>query len=197
MGIIPGGGYGQYATVNKQHLVRVPDGLDLEVAAAIPEVWMTAYQIMNLVGGGVSKNDYVLVHAAVSGVGTSILQLLRTYEAKAIAVASTDEKLEYAKSLGAVGGINYKKDPEFGDRVMSITDGHGADMILDCVGGSHWEQNEKSLARDGTWVNYGMMGGPAANISIGRVFAKRATIKFTSLRTRSVPYRADLAKKFE
>ena len=197
MGILAGGGYAQYARVPKSHLIRVPAGLDLDVAAAIPEVWLTSFQLINLVGGGIGKGEYALVHAAASGVGTSILQLLKAYEAKAIAVASKEEKLETCKALGAIGGINYKENPEFGDQVMSLTDGHGADLILDCVGASHWEQNEKSLARDGTWVIYGLMGGSAPSSHLGRLLGKRATVTFTTLRTRSNEYKAKLAERFE
>ena len=159
MGILAGGGYAQYARIPKNHLIRVPSGLDLEVAAAIPEVWLTSFQLINLVGGGIGKGQYALVHAAASGVGTSILQLMKAYQAKPIAVASTQEKLDTCKQLGAIGGINYKENAEFGDQVMGLTEGHGADLILDCVGASHWEQNEKSLAREGSWVIYGLMGG--------------------------------------
>ena len=79
MGILGGGGYSQYARIPKNHLIRAPNGLDLEVAAAIPEVWLTSFQLINVVGGGISKGQYALVHAAASGVGTSILQLMKTY----------------------------------------------------------------------------------------------------------------------
>ncbi len=197
MGILAGGGYAQYARIPKSHLIRVPKGLELEQAAAIPEVWLTAFQLINLVGGGITEGEYALVHAAASGVGTSILQLVRSYGGKAIAVASKAEKLAYCKDLGAVEGINYKEEPEFGDKVMGVTEGHGADLILDCVGASHWEQNEKSLARDGRWVIYGMMGGYKPKSNLARIMGKRGVISFSTLRNRGNEYKAKLASRFE
>lgn len=107
MGLVAGGGNAEFAVVNERHLLRVPPALDFRTAAAIPETWLTAYQLLHLVGH-VQAADTVLVHAAASGVGTAAIQLSRAAGARVLAVAGSDEKLDYARSLGAAAAFNYK-----------------------------------------------------------------------------------------
>lgn len=98
--------------MHKNHLIEVPEGYDFESAAAVTEVWATAYQILYLIAD-IKASDIVLVHAAASGVGTAMLQLIKAAGARSIAVASTDAKLEYCKTLGADFVINYKEHSDF------------------------------------------------------------------------------------
>lgn len=101
----------------------------------------------------------MLIHAGASGVGTALVQLAGKMGARAIVTAGSEEKIEYCKSLGAIGGINYKTTPNFSEKVLELTEGVGADLVLDCVGASYFAQNLASLRIDGTWVLYGLMGG--------------------------------------
>ncbi len=107
MALLSGGGYADYVCVPEQHLLPVPGSFDMRTAAAVPETWLTAFQLLFLVGEG-RRGDVVLVHAAGSGVGTAAVQLATSAGMKVIAIAGTDEKLAVARSLGAVDGVNYK-----------------------------------------------------------------------------------------
>ena len=142
-------------------------------------------------------SDYVLVHAAGSGVGTAAVQLASHTGARVIAVAGDDKKLDTVASLGAWQGINYKTQPSWGEDVRSLTGGPGATLILDPIGASNWKQNAEALAVGGTWVLYGSLGG--LNIE-GPLFAslihKCATLRGTTLRDRSDAYKADLVARF-
>jgi len=179
MALLSGGGYGEFVLAEQALLLPVPDHLSLSQAAAIPEVWLTAYQLLRFVAQAPSASSTahpssldtlpslappsrpsVLVHAAGSGVGTAALQIIRSIlKGTAIAVAGSAKKLEFAATLGASVGINYKETPAFASAVLAATGGKGVDVILDCVGGSHAEQNGAALATEGTWVVYGLMGG--------------------------------------
>ena len=135
MALLPGGGYAQYVKVLKSHTVTLlPENLPKniqfwEYAAGIPEVWCTAYQLLNLIAN-VQKGETALIHAAASGVGTTMLQLCRAYGVNTIAVASNQEKLDYCRDvLGASHTINYKETPEFGQLVKEMTGGKGVNVI--------------------------------------------------------------------
>merc|ERR1719150_2065353 len=106
MALLAGGGYAQYVAVAPGHLMRIPRGLDMVRAAAIPEVWLTAYQLLHLTAH-LSPGDRVLVHAGGSGVGTAAVQLVRLAGATSFVTAGTDTKVARAVSLGAEAGANY------------------------------------------------------------------------------------------
>ena len=107
-------------------------------AAAISEVWLTAFQLISYIGK-IQPGQTVLIHAGASGVGTSLIQLAKKIGAKAIVTAGSEEKIEYCKTLGAADGINYKTTPEFSAKVLELTGGAGVDLLLDPVGASHFE----------------------------------------------------------
>ncbi|XP_002131685.2 quinone oxidoreductase PIG3-like [Ciona intestinalis] len=195
MALLSGGGYSEFAAVNQDHVMSIPQGFTFEKGAAIPEVWLTAYQLLHFVGN-LQKGETVLIHGGGSGVGTAAVQLVTLAGAKAIVTAGTDEKIAFAKKLGAMDGFNYKKS-EFKDHVLGATNGKGVNVILDCVGGSYWEQNAACLAVEGRWVVYGLLGGPNVNGPIlGTVLRKRASILGTTLKARSDEYKASLIKAF-
>ncbi len=196
MAILPGGGYSTVVKAKKGEVMEIPANLTFEEAAAIPETWVTAYQLLHWLGK-VRRDEYVLVHAGASGVGTSALQLAREAGAKAIAVCSTDEKIKACLGLGAVAGINYKKNKLFSKEVKAITKGRGANVILDCVFGSHYEENVKSLADEGRWIVYAFMGGAKVqNMRAPDLFAKKATVTFSTMRMRVGDYRDRLVSGF-
>nr|CAB3267175.1 quinone oxidoreductase PIG3-like [Phallusia mammillata] len=195
MALLPGGGYSQFVTVNEDHVMPVPSLLNLQDAAAIPEVWLTAFQLLHFVGK-VAPGETVLVHGGGSGVGTAAVQLARLSQAKVFVTAGTEEKISIAKSLGAQDGFNYK-DGEFADKVFQANNGKGVNLVLDCVGGSFWTQNLKSLAVDGRWVVFGLLGGGSVDGPLlSQVLAKRISILGTTLKSRSDEYKAKLIKDF-
>ena len=164
MALLPGAGYAQYVAVHHGHVMRVPNGLDMEQAAAIPEVWLTAHQLLHTTAG-LRAGQTVLVHAGGSGVGTAAVQLVSLAGASAFVTAGSDSKVETAVKLGASGGCNYKSG-NWRDAVMTWTGGRGVDIILDCVGGSYFNDNLSCLALDGVWVLYGLMGGVQVSGSV-------------------------------
>ena len=145
MALLGGGGNAEYVAVHESHLLPVPEGMDLRTAAAVPETWLTAYQLL-FITGQLAKGEVVLIHAAGSGVGTAATQLASNAGADVIAVAGQDSKLEVAKQLGAKSGINYKTTPEFGAVVAELTGGKGVNLILDPVGASFWRENVGAIA---------------------------------------------------
>lgn len=195
MALLSGGGYAEYVAVPEELLMSVPSNLTLCQAAAIPEAWLTAFQLLVLVAQ-VKEGEVVLVHAGASGVGTAAVQLIRLFGALPVVTAGSTEKLKLAEGLGAAAGFNYK-DRSFAQGVHDFTKGKGANVILDCIGGSNWEQNVSSLACDGRWVLYGLMGGRSVEGDLlGKLLSKRGQLLTSLLRSRSLQYKADLVQAF-
>lgn len=196
-GLVNRGGYAEYAVMPANRAIVIPDSMSLIDAAAIPEVFLTAYQTMFWLGE-LKPQETILIHAAGSGVGTAAIQLAsrKITDANIIATAGSKHKLEMAKALGAQHTINYKKE-DFAKKVLDYTNGHGADVILDFVGASYWEQNLKSAAIDGRWILIGTLGGAEVEkISISDLMKKRLSLKGTLLTPRSDDYKAKLTQEF-
>ena len=197
MALLSDGGHAEYIVVDEKMLMPIPDKMAFESAAAIPEQWMTAFQLLRLVGE-VQAGDNVLIHAGGSGVGCAAVQLARAFGATPFVTAGTKEKIDNAIKLGAKGGFNYKTE-DWGENVLAATDGKGVDVILDCVGGTHAPSNAKAIALDGRWVLFGLMGGrnaPGDAGLLGTLLRKRASIRGTTLRTRSRSYKRELTHRF-
>ncbi|KAM4724568.1 quinone oxidoreductase PIG3 isoform 2-T2 [Anableps anableps] len=195
MALLAGGGYAEYVSVPEELLIPVPDNLTFCQAAAIPEVWLTAFQLLDFIAQ-VKQGEVVLVHAGASGVGTAAVQLVRLFGALPIVTVGSQEKLRLAEKLGAAAGYNYKEE-SFVQGVHDFTAGKGANVILDCVGGCNWEKNVSSLAVDGRWVLYGTMGGRTVEGDLlGKLLSKRGHLLCSLLRSRSLQYKADLVKAF-
>ena len=202
MALLPGGGNAEYVAVLPAHCMAVPPRLTLREAAAIPETWLTAFQLLFLEGSsssvglptgssgssgsaplaGALAGRVVVVHAAGSGVGTAAVQLAVAAGAHVVAVAGSEDKLAACAALGAAAGVNYKQgEPDtFGARlkaaVAGLGGGRGADLILDPVGASFASANLEALGMDGTWVLYGSMGGLKLSSEAGAADALLGTI---------------------
>ena len=195
MALVNGGGYAEYVAVNQDHVMPIPPHLKFSEAAGIPEVWLTAYQLLHFVGN-LKENETVLIHGGGSGVGTAAIQLVKLAGSQSIVTAGTEEKINFAKTLGAIDGINYKKE-EFIGKVMELTNKKGVNIILDCVGGSYWKQNAECLALEGRWVLYGLLGGPKVDGNLfSYILGKRASILGTTLKARSDDYKSSLVEAF-
>lgn len=196
MGLVDGGGYAEYAKLPADRAMHIPEGLSFEEAAAIPEVFLTAYQ--NLFWNGkLGEKETVLIHAGGSGVGTAAIQLARQLvDAKIFTTAGSKEKLEVCHNLGADVMINYKEQ-EFDTEVLEATNQHGAEVILDFIGASYWEKNNRSIAESGRWVLIGMLGGhEVSNVNLLDLMKKYVEITGTLLTPRSAAYKAKLAQEF-
>lgn len=192
--LLPGGGYAEYAVVPQQMAMRIPGTLSFEEAAAIPEVFLTAFQALFWLGD-LKGNERVLIHAGASGVGTAAIQLARAVGATPYVTASAP-KHEACLALGAEAAIDYKTE-DFAHRIAKLTDGKGADVILDFIGASYFDANIQALARDGRLVILALMGGRTVDsVDLRSLFAKRAHILFTTLRSRSLSYKIDLTQDF-
>ncbi|XP_055721411.1 quinone oxidoreductase PIG3 isoform X1 [Salvelinus fontinalis] len=195
MTLLSGGGYAEYVAVPEELIMSIPTHLTVYQAAAIPEAWLTAFQLLHFVAQ-VKEGEIVLVHAGASGVGTAAVQLVRLAGAIPIVTAGSSEKLQMAETLGAAAGFNYKHE-DFAEKVSDFTAGRGANVILDCIGGSNWERNVACLATDGRWVLYGLMGGKTVTGDIlGKLLSKRGQLLCSLLRSRSLQYKADLVRAF-
>lgn len=206
--LLTGGGYAEYVAVDPGLCFQIPKNLTLQQGACIPENWITAYQLLKEVaglsdfpsnGGRPSEMKYALVYAAASGVGTALLQLFREFlpQVKVLAVCGSPEKIDYAKSLGAAVGLNYKQLGEgLAEEVLRHTDGMGVDIALDCVGASLFPQTLKTLKTDGTWILYGALGGLRVDLSLGVLLQKRLRVLCSTLRDRKIKYKKGLVQGF-
>ncbi len=191
MALVPGGGYGEYCAANHLNLLPIPDGIGFEEAAAIPEtfftVWHNVFQRGKLVEG-----ETLLVHGGSSGIGTTAIQLAKAFGAKVIVTAGSAEKCEACLALGADHAINYRTQ-DFVAVTKEITSGNGVDLIVDMVGGSYIERNYDAAAQDGRIVQIAFLGGPKVEVNFAKLMVKRLTHTGSTLRPRSVEFKADIA----
>jgi NADPH2:quinone reductase len=194
MGILGGGGYAEYVTLHERMAVRVPAGISLEDAGAIPEVFMTAFDAL-FRQMKLSEGETVLIHAVGSGVGTAAVQLAQAAGVRAIGTSRTREKLERALDLGL--DVAVMGDDEWPDRVMAASGGTGVDVILDLVGGTYLEGNVRVLAEGGRQTVVGVPSGAKGTVDLRLLMRKRAQIKGTVLRSRPLEEKITLAREFE
>jgi NADPH:quinone reductase-like Zn-dependent oxidoreductase len=194
-GLAYGGAYAEYIAVSTHMLVHKPPELSWEAAAGIPETWITATQAMYLVGQ-FKPGDSILWHAGASSVSISGIQLAVADQASAVYVtASSQDKIDFCKRLGATDGFNYKENGgNWADPLLQATGGKGVDVIVDFVGASYFDQNLQAVARDGRIVNLGFLGGTKleAGVDIGRFLMKRVRYEGSSLRSRDEAYQGRL-----
>lgn len=192
--LLDGGGYAEYTVVHKDRLMAVPPGLSLQEAAAVPEVFLTAYQALHWLGGMQSGHE-VLIHAGASGVGTAALQLVRLADAHPHVTASAP-KHEVCRDLGAETTIDYETE-DFASRVASVTNGEGVNLIIDFIGAPYFHKNVDALALDGRIIQLATLGGSTVeNVSLRTLMAKRAQLIASTLRSRDLDYKIDLTQEF-
>ncbi len=194
-GLLPGGGYAQYAIFHEDMVMRTPPSLSSEEAAAIPEVFLTAFQALFWLGDFQAGNR-VLIHAGASGVGTAAIQLAKERAAELIATTSSGGKTEACVTLGADVAIDYETQ-DFAEEIRRATGGGGVNLIIDFIGASYWEQNVESLALDGRVVLLAMLGGSTIDqFSLSDLFQKRGHLITSTLRSRTRSYQIRLTREF-
>lgn len=196
MGLVNGGGYAEYAVMPSDRAIPVPDSFSFAEAAAIPEVFLTAYQTLYWIGK-LQQGETVLIHAGASGVGTAAIQLAKQISnATVIVTAGSAKKLEFCRGLGADVLINYKEQ-SFDEEVLRVTNGQGADVILDFVGADYWEKNLASIKKEGRWVLIGVLGGvKVPQVNLFALMSKCVQLTGTVLTPRSDEYKARLTQDF-
>jgi len=194
--LLPGGGYAERVAVPRGMLMRIPDGMSFEEAAAIPEAWLTAYLNLFLEGGLTGPpGERALLHAAASGVGTAALQLLRRKGIESVATTRSAAKLPALRELGAALAVDTSVD-DFAAAVEAAFGKDAVDLVLDPVGGPFLERNLRVLKRGGRLVLIASMGGGGAPLDLRVVLGKRLRIIGSTLRARPLPEKVTLTKAF-
>lgn len=194
MALLPGGGYAEEAVVHHGSVMPVPEALDLVAAGGFPEVYLTAY--LNLfVLGALAEGATALVHGGGSGVGTAAIQLLRESGNPIYVTAGSPEKCRRCVELGAAAAIDYRQE-SFAERVRELTGGTGVDVVLDCIGGAYLDANLASLAVGGRLVVIGLTGGASASLNMGLLLMKRLQVIGSTLRARPSRDKAEMVAGF-
>lgn len=181
--LLAGGGYAEQVAVPAGQVLRIPDGVDLVTAAALPEVAATVYSNL-IMTAQLQPGETVLIHGATGGIGTMAVQLAKVFGAKVATTAGTAEKVSTATAfLGADIAINYTEE-DFGESLRAQNGGRGADVILDVVGAKYLKQNVDALADYGRLIVIGLQGGTKGELDLGKLLSKRAAIVGTALRPR-------------
>jgi NADPH:quinone reductase len=189
--LLPGGGYAEYAVAAAPLCLPVPGGISMVEAAAIPETFFTVWT--NLFDRGRCKaGDTVLIHGGTSGIGTTAIQLAAAWGARVFATAGSDDKARACERFGAVRGINYRTE-DFVEVIRADTKGAGVDVTLDMVAGSYLARNLEIAALEGRVVVISLLGGSRAEINLGMILTKRLTLTGSTLRTRTVAQKAEVA----
>ncbi|MCC5952091.1 MAG: NAD(P)H-quinone oxidoreductase [Acidimicrobiia bacterium] len=193
MGIVGGGAYAERIAVHERQLMVVPEGLTFVEAAAIPEVFITAWDAM-VVQGGLTSGRVALVHAGASGVGTAAIGLARALGASVVVTASA-AKVDRCRALGADVAVDYASE-DFVVACRQYTSGRGVDVVVDLVGGDYVDRNIDALAVGGRIVQVGVMGGGRTEVTIGKLLPKRASIIGTVLRSRPIEEKIAVTQRF-
>lgn len=180
--LLAGGGYAEKVAVPAGQVLPRPHGMPLPQAAALPEaactVWSTVFAVARLAEG-----ETLLVHGGTSGIGTFAIQLARALGAQVVATSGTPAKCRRARELGAHLAVDYRAE-DFVSAVRDFTDGRGADVVLDVVGGDYLARNLDALAPDGRLVVLATQSGRRAELDFGTLMSKRGTIYAAGLRSR-------------
>lgn len=195
MGLVAGGGYAQYALAYAGHLMPIPGAIPFETAAAISEVYITAFLNLFLIGQ-LGEGDTVLLHGGGGGVNTAAIQIIRSLidDCRIVVTASTG-KVERVRQLGADLVVDYRQE-DFAEAISRFTEGAGVDLILDHIGAEYLAKNQASLAIGGRLVVIGLMGGAAGKLNLGLMMVKRQRIIGSVLRALPVDEKAAIAAEF-
>lgn len=193
--LVNGGGYAEFAVAPEATTLMAPIGLDAVQAAALPEtiftVWHNVFE-----RGGLEAGEWLLVHGGASGIGTTAIQLATALGAKVITTVGSAEKVKACEALGAIRAINYHEE-DFVDVVRAVTEKHGADVILDMVGGDYIERNLKAAALEGHIVQIAFLKTSKVEIDLMRLMMRRLTLTGSTLRAQLPATKARMAQAIE
>ncbi|MEM6531198.1 MAG: NAD(P)H-quinone oxidoreductase [Myxococcota bacterium] len=189
MGLVAGGGYAEEVVVHEREAIAVPPGFELAAAAAVPEVFLTAYDALTQLR--VRAGDRVMVHAVGSGVGTAAIQLIAWMGATSVGTSRTAEKLERARALGLDEALHITDATDFSSRVEPVH------AIVDLVGGVYFAESLACLRSRGRLLIVGLSAGVKAELSLMDMLRRRLQVTGTNLRSRPVEEKIDLARRFE
>jgi putative PIG3 family NAD(P)H quinone oxidoreductase len=193
MGIVSGGAYAEKLVIHERQAMEVPAGMAWTDAAAIPEVFITAWDAL-VVQGGLTSGRWAMVHAGASGVGTAAIQICRAVGARIIVTCSAG-KVQACRGLGADVVVDYGSQ-DFVEAAREATGGAGVDVVLDVIGGEYVERNVAALAVKGRIIQVGVMAGKPLPFNVGLLLGKRATITGTVLRARPTEEKIAISRQF-
>jgi putative PIG3 family NAD(P)H quinone oxidoreductase len=192
--LLAGGGYAEQVAVHHRLLMPVPAGWNFLEAAALPEVYLTAF--VNLyMEANLRQGESVLVHGGASGVGTAAIQLLAATKNPVFVTAGTPEKVARCRELGATLAIHYHSE-DFVEKVRSATDGQGVDVIMDMVGASYFTRNLELLKLRGRLVFIATLGGGQVEFDIGALMRRRLRLIGSVLRSRTIEEKVEIKNRF-
>jgi NADPH2:quinone reductase len=198
--LVQGGGYAEFCAAPAAQCLPVPKGLSMVEAASLPETFFTVWSnVFDRAGLGLREDgstESLLVHGASSGIGVTAVQLASALGHPVYGTAGDAAKCKAVQDLGAAACINYKTQ-DFAKEIKSLTAGRGVDVILDMVAGDYTQRNIDCLADDGRIAVIALLGGAKAQIDLGQVLRRRLSISGSTLRPRSVAFKAALAEKLK
>ena len=192
--LVEGGAYAELVAVRSTQVVPVPDNIDMISAGGIPEVFITAHDAL-FTRGRLQPGETVLIHGGAGGVGTAAIQLAHRCGCRVLVTAGSPAKLERCAELGADAGINHRSE-DFVARTRELTDGRGADVIIDVMGAAYAARNVDAVAPDGRVVVIGLQGGTRADVDLGILLRRRAALVATQLRARPAAQKATIVAAF-
>ncbi len=191
--LVNGGGYAEYCVAPVAQCLPWPAGFDAVTAAALPETYFTVWSNLFRTGH-LAAGETLLVHGGTSGIGSTAIQLARSFGARVIATVGSPDKAAIARTLGADEAIDYRTE-DFAERVMALTNRRGVDIVLDIMGASYLERNLRCLADLGRLVLVSVQGGAVADkLDMRRVMTGRLTITGTTMRPRSAAFKGEIAE---
>jgi len=196
MSLVAGGGYAQYCIAQDAQAIAVPPALSIQEAGAIPETLMTVWHNV-FERGALKPGETLLIHGGSSGIGTMAIQLAKAFGSKVIVTVGSKDKADACLKLGADRAINYKTE-DFVAEVKTATDGAGANVILDMVGGDYIDRNYDAAAIDGRIVQIAFLSGqPKSNANFSKLMVKRLHHTGSTLRPRSNADKAAMVSAIE
>ena len=193
MGIVGGGAYAAKLAVHERQTMSIPASVGLADAAAIPEVWITAFDAL-VSQGGLTAGRTALVHAGASGVGTAAIQIAKGIGA-AVAVTASSGKVQACRDLGADLVVDYTSE-DYVEKVREFSGGAGVDVILDVIGGDYLVRNIKCIKTKGAIIQVGVMGSGTAEIDLMRLLVGRVRLIGTVLRARPIEEKVAITQRF-
>ncbi|MGE8616362.1 MAG: NAD(P)H-quinone oxidoreductase [Achromobacter spanius] len=192
MSLLPGGGYAPWCVARVDHSFVVPDCLDDNAAAALPEglftVWHNLFEL-----GRLRMGQTVLIHGAAGGIGTLALRMAHAAGARVMATAGRADRLPALREMGAANALCYR-DTDFVQACLDVTQGQGVDVVLDMVGGDYVRRNLQALAFGGRHVSLSFLQGSQVNIDLLTLMQKQLSLHSSTLRPQTAAEKTRMAQ---
>ncbi len=195
MALLTGGGYAEQVVAPAAAVMHVPRDLSEVDAGGLPEVFLTAFLNLFMLGG-LEAGGTALVHGGSGGVGTAAIQLILAAGARPLVTAGSEERCDRCRDIGALAAYNYREE-NWTEEALGATDGGGVDVVLDCVGAPYLGHHLEVLAIGGRLVVIGLQGGAQADLDLSLIMRKRLTIVGSTLRARPVAEKGRIVTAFQ